>query len=223
MEQDNQERVTPDFSALSRSISSERLGTYLTAAGHDHGRALALYIWNARLGEAIHTPIQAVEVGLRNNVGLALVEQFGAEWWREAGFAKLLNGIDVRRLADLEQVRRRLTKRGITVVTGQVVAGLSFGFWVALLQKRYNPVLWSRHLGTAFPNLPPDRTRADLAARARTVADLRNRITHHEPIFRNDISKDFSEMMLLLEWMCPETHRWIRPHCRVPEVMRRKP
>jgi hypothetical protein len=223
MDTDNQERVSPDFSALSRTISPERLGTYLTAAGHDRERALALYVWNARLGEAFHTPIQAVEVGLRNNVGLALIEQFGAEWWRDDGFPRLLDNIDGRRLADLEQVRRRLKKRGMTIVTGQVVAGLSFGFWVALLQKRYNPVLWSRHLSTAFPHLPLDRSRADLADRARKVADLRNRITHHEPIFRNDISKDFSEMMMLLEWMCPETHRWIRPHCRVPDVMRRKP
>ncbi|MGJ3264522.1 MAG: hypothetical protein ACFE0R_14935 [Salinarimonas sp.] len=118
---------------------------------------------------------------------------------------------------------RRLANRRLTPSPGQVVAGLSFGFCVALLQKRYVPPLWSRHLALAFPHLPAARTRRDLAEGARKVADLRNRISHHEPIFRNDISKDFSELMELLAWICPTTQRWLRPHCRVPDVMRQKP
>lgn len=204
-------------------MSHERLATYLSAAGHDLHRALALYVWNARLGEAFHTPIQAVEVGLRNRICVALAKEFGAAWWSSDRFLALLDAMDKRRIADLEQVRRRLQKRQVAVATGQIVAGLSFGFWVALLQKRYNPALWSQHLRLAFPHLPAERSRADLADRARRIADLRNRISHHEPIFRNDVSKDFSETMTVLEWTCPETHRWLRPYCRVPEVMRQKP
>ena len=55
-------------------ISVGRLGTYLVAAGFDPSRALQLYIWNARVGEAFHLPIQAVEVGLRNRINDALLE-----------------------------------------------------------------------------------------------------------------------------------------------------
>ena len=68
------------FAPLSRMISAERFSTYLTAAGHDESRALLLYLWNARMGEAFHLPIQAVEVGLRNCVDHALRSEFGAIW-----------------------------------------------------------------------------------------------------------------------------------------------
>ena len=44
-------------------------------------------------------------------------------------------------------------------ITAQIVAGLSFGFWVGLLQPKYNPDLWSSHLRVAFPHLPATETR----------------------------------------------------------------
>ena len=34
------------ISALERSLSSERLSTYLAAASADHAAALRLYVWN---------------------------------------------------------------------------------------------------------------------------------------------------------------------------------
>ena len=64
------------------TISRERFSTYLTGAGHDESRALALYLWNAQVGAAFHIPLQAVEVALRNSVNHALVAKFGAEWWK---------------------------------------------------------------------------------------------------------------------------------------------
>ncbi|MGJ3264523.1 MAG: hypothetical protein ACFE0R_14940 [Salinarimonas sp.] len=57
-----QEPDASELPALQRFLSSDRLSTYITAANQDLRRALALYLWNARLGEAFHTPIQAVEV-----------------------------------------------------------------------------------------------------------------------------------------------------------------
>jgi hypothetical protein len=44
------------ISALERSLSSERLSTYLAAAKGDHAAALRLYIWNTEVSAALYGP-----------------------------------------------------------------------------------------------------------------------------------------------------------------------
>ena len=206
--------------SLRRAISSARLGTYLTASGFDEARALRLYLWNAALGDAFHLPVQGVEVALRNCVNAALCDRFGAEWWSSGAFRK---SCDRERGADIETSLRRIQNRGRPAITGQVVANLSFGFWVGMLQARYNPTIWSSHLRVGFPDLPAGVSRYDLAASSKRVADLRNRIWHHEPIFRMDLSDEYRAAMELLTWLCPAKAVWLRPQCRVPQVLRQKP
>lgn len=201
-------------------ISDERLGTYLTAAGFDVDRALKLYVWNAQVGEAFHLPIQAVEVALRNRVSMALSAQFGEEWWKKQ---PLLEALDDGRRTDIEVVLRRIRDRKQPFVPGQVVAGLSFGFWVGMLQRRYHPAIWSTQLRAAFPDLPMNRNRGSLATAASRTAWLRNRIWHHEPIIKLDLSAEYGTVMTLLTWITPAKANWIRPYCRVPVLLRQKP
>lgn len=201
-------------------ISDDRLGTYLTAAGFDADRALRLYVWNALVGEAFHLPIQAVEVGLRNRINGALCAKFGADWWQEPKFLLIA---DRERKEDISLALRRIKKRGAKATTGQIVATLSFGFWVGMLQARYNPPIWGGQLRTAFPSLPADRNRYDLAAAAKRIADFRNRIWHHEPIVKMNLSAEFAAVMDLLAWICPVKAAWVRPHCRVQVLLRQKP
>jgi hypothetical protein len=46
---------------------------------------------------------------------------------------------------------------------------------------------------------------------------------HHEPLIGRDSLADFSNLMVLLEWICPAKEEWIRPHCRVPQIVRERP
>ncbi|MDO9381319.1 MAG: Abi family protein [Hyphomicrobiaceae bacterium] len=206
--------------ALIRVLSAPRLGTYLTAAGYDWNRAWALYMWNAKIGEAFYIPIQTVEVCLRNRLCAVLSEKYGSEWGTEDNFNELL---DDHGKADLATVKQRIRNRNLPLVNGQIVAGLSFGFWISLLQRRYNPQLWSSSLKIAFPHLPEGRGRKTVAARFAKIAELRNRISHHEPIIRRNFSEEFREIMEAIDWMCPHTGGLIRPHCRIGTVMREKP
>lgn len=208
------------FSVVIRTLSTDRFDTYLKAAGHDVDRAIRLYLWNAQVGGAFHLPIQAVEVGLRNSINTALVAKFGTNWWQNPDFTRLL---DRERRSDMDMVQRRIQSKGLPLITAQIVAGLSFGFWVGLLKPAMNPPLWSSHLRTAFQHLPPHETRTTLFKYTGDVAALRNRISHHEPIFKRDLSREFSEIMKLLAWICPTTEAWIRPHCHVPALLRAKP
>jgi hypothetical protein len=209
-----------ELAAILAAISSDRFNTYLQAAGYDRLRALRLYLWNARLGEAFHTPIQAVEVALRNAVNIALSNVYTPHWWDCKGLFDLL---DEERKGDLVMVLKRIRNRKLELCTGQVVAGLSFGFWVGMLDGRYNPPIWGGQLRKAFPSFPADRGRKSLHLRVRNVATLRNRISHHEPLIGRDSLADFSNLMTLLEWICPAKALWIKPYCRVPEIVRQRP
>jgi hypothetical protein len=215
-----QELNATETAAILVAISADRFKTYLQAAGHDQNLALRLYLWNAKLGEAFHTPIQAVEVALRNAVNLALSNIYTPNWWECKGLADIL---DEDRTADLTTVLRRIRNRNLELYTGQVVAGLSFGFWVGLLDGRYNPPIWGSQLRIVFPHFPAGRARKSLHESVRKVATLRNRISHHEPLIGRDTLADFSNLMTLLEWVCPAKVAWIRPHCRVPQIVRERP
>jgi len=219
--QSNQQALTSEQKqALVRALSEPRFGTYLTAAGHDWDKAWRLYLWNAQLGDAFHLPIQAVEVGIRNCIDNVLVTKFGSEWGTSEVFLSIVDG---EQRTDLDVVKRRIRNRDLPLVNGQIVAGLSFGFWTGLLQRRYYPPIWSSSLRIGFPHLPQGRGIKSLSKRCGEILMLRNRISHHEPIIRRDISLDYANIMEMISWICPTTHDLVRPHCRVPSVMREKP
>lgn len=205
---------------LRPTLSPDRLGTYLTAAGFDGERALRLYVWNAKIGESFHFAIQGVEVGLRNCINTALCVRFGGDWWKDGTF---LGKLDHERKKDLATATQRINNRNAPLCTAQIVANLSFGFWVGMLQPRYNPEIWSHELRNSFPNFPLDKSRYDLAASAKRVADLRNRIWHHEPVFRMNLSDEFREAMILLTWICPVKAKWVRENSSVMALLRIRP
>ena len=222
MPDSGQRLINPDhpIHALAQIISPLRLGTYLNAAGHDADRALQMYLWNARIGEAFHIPIQSVEVGFRNRTSDGLAAAFGPNWWESAAFAA---AVEQRRLDDIEMVKRRLLSKGKTIATGQIIAGLSFGFWVAMLEKRYHPRIWSGQLRIAFPHLPPNINHKTLHGEVGQIADLRNRIWHHEPIFYRNLTGDYARCLRILNWLCPNKAAWIKHHCRIMQVARERP
>ncbi len=222
MVEERQQVINPPhpIHALSEIISPLRMGTYLQNAGHDPDRALALYLWNAKMGEAFHLPIQAFEVGLRNRVSDGIAAVFGPDWWNDESF--LREGGD-KRDKDIRLVINRLSRKRVRADTGQVVAGLSFGFWIAMLHGRHNLKIWSAQLSNSFPHMPENITRKKLHARATDIADLRNRISHHEPIFKRNLSGDYGKCIEAVRWLCPTKAEWIKPHCRVPKMIREKP
>ena len=209
-----------EIAEILTAISPDRFKTYLHAAGYDQDRAFLLYLWNARLGEAFHLPVHAVEVALRNSINLGLSNVYTPNWW---DCKDLFDILDEERKGDLVTVLKRIRNRRLELCTGQVVAGLSFGFWVGILDGRYNPPIWGGQLRIAFRFLPAGRGRKSLNTRVRDVATLRNRISHHEPLIGRDALTDFSNLMSLLEWLSPAKAAWTKPHCRVPEIVRQRP
>lgn len=124
-------------------------------------------------------------VGVSINVNHGLCSIYGRDWWQEPAF---LTTAEDRRADDIEAVRRRVKHTGKGITTDRIVGGLSFGFWVAMLSSHYNIAVWSRQLRTSLLSLPAGITRKALHQEVEAIAVLRNRIWHHEPIFKRNLT-----------------------------------
>jgi len=89
---------------------------------------------------------------------------------------------------------------------------LRFAFWCHMFTSRYQVRVWDAHIATVFPALPPEYS----SAQARHVIHMeldslrkfRNRIAHHEPIFADPLLHRHQSIRSLVNWRCPELHRW---------------
>lgn len=206
---------------LDEHLSLERLTRYRTATGGSSTtRALNGYIWNALMSAALLELISYVEIPLRNALACELAQMAAdtgepREWWEHREW------FHERSLEDIDRAIFRLQDRGRTVSHGRLVAELNLGFWRYLLDKRHDRTLWRKGLYRAFPGLTGSR--AEIYDIAVDLNQLRNRIAHHEPIFRHDHSAVEGAFLQLLGWICDDYRAWASKRSRVGTVLALKP
>ncbi len=166
-----------------RWVTDTRFAPYLTEANGDYERALELYVWNARVSAAMFETLHHVEVILRNAIDaqfepVVVSAAHTATWLCDS---KILNDTSRRRV---EETALRISRDGKQPTRGRVVAGLAFGFWRALFDKRYDQ-LWVSHLHRAFPGSSGNRS--EVAELMSKLVPFRNRIAHHETIIRRPL------------------------------------
>lgn len=178
-------------------ISQQRFTPYLSHEQGNFQRALWLYGWNIRASGALFEALAVFEVSLRN----ALQQQLkvagppGVPWFRNRGLP-----LSQEAAKDIEKACSRITRRAKTVTPGRLVAELPFGFSKYLLSKRYETTLWTPYLRHPFPHLLP-QSRPTAFHAVGNFHLLRNRVAHHEPIIRRDLSVDSKKLLETLGWM----------------------
>jgi hypothetical protein len=201
---------TPETLAdLETVLSVDRFATYTAAAGGDRRRAIALYDWNGAVSAAFYIPLQAVEVALRNACRRELAVLFGERWPEHPSFRAL----DQRFPQAIDEVKERLRLLRMTTDAPHIVAELSFGFWTNLFGHRFDRALWVPGLHRVFPRFRRATgtalTRSLIAQRFHHLRKLRNRIAHHEPIFRRALEADYASLLEVADWMYPTLRAWI--------------
>lgn len=211
---------------VQQRLSPARLAPYLTTASGDLHQALALYQWNTQMSAALFEGLQHAEVVLRNALSdqLVLLRQNaghpdGKWFWHDTDpwFTPWWQPEMLRLLKD---ACRKLDKRQRPLTTGGIVAELSFGFWRYLLTAHYVDSLWTPALRHAFPK---GLDRDDARKLVEEINLLRNRIAHHEPIYRRDLETDAMRIEQLLDWLCPTTAQWALANSRVADLWAQKP
>lgn len=201
------------YGELEEALSLERFSRYLEWAGGDRGRAIELYTLNTRLSESLYTPLQMLEVTLRNRIHAIMTEAHGEAWFQDG--TVLLGEWQPEQLGkaitDVEADRKEPTP-------GRVVAALTFSFWTAMFGKNYDP-LWQTTLHRIARR--PDGKglrRKDFSGPLAAIRSLRNRTAHHEPIIAWNLPKHYATIIDMTQWLSPSAAEWCRAHSRFLEV-----
>jgi hypothetical protein len=204
------------FTALVRAcLSSDRLEAYRRQASETDLDLLARYQWNTVLSEALYPPLQGLEIALRNAIHEAATVAFGTPYWFDQGHV-LPGDSD-----PITQAKVALTRRQKPLDPGRIVAELNFGFWTTLLDRRYEQRLWPRLLRATFPHLPRRmRTRHAASGRFNTLRTLRNRVSHHEPIwYWPHLAQRHDEILEAIGWISPAYAHQIALIDRFPTIL----
>jgi hypothetical protein len=199
--------------SLELSLSRERLHKYLTVTNQDLDAALALYEENTRLAESFYTPLQCLEICLRNKLHISLANSYEENWFRNN--RPPFNDDSRRMIFDAVE---ELKKDGRGVTPGRVVAELKFAFWVGIMGPRYDATVWRESLFKTF-QVGGSRARSVVHGRFNTIRRFRNRVAHHEPIFHRPLQQMHDEIIEAIGWMCRDTADWAAHHSRFDDVM----
>ncbi|KQX38332.1 hypothetical protein ASD04_11265 [Devosia sp. Root436] len=211
---------TPDrLAALQSNLSAERLARYLNDTGGDQVAAVALYEWNMAISEAFYSPLQNLEVVLRNALGNALRARYGADWYLQGGVPPLMYPLPEM----LAKAREELTRRGIALEHGRILAELNFGFWGGLLSSRYETSLWRPIFFRAFADRPAGFKRKTVHDPIERLRRFRNRIAHHEPIHDRNLAEDYAEILKVVGWISPYMAVWLDETSKVTAVLAARP
>ncbi len=212
----------PEVTEIISAISLERLHPYRQGLLNDR-EAVARYLWNSALSEAMYPLLQALEITFRNALHSNLSQRFsanGQDWYAPA--IQLLHPPEVD---EASKAIGRLTRAKKGITPGRVVAELSFGFWTTLLSRPYERRLWPALLPLVFPNIPSSqRTRSNVSLRFNGLRHLRNRVFHHEPVWnRPTLPNDHDTIIETIGWINPALAGIVARHDRFMLVHRTGP
>lgn len=223
-----------DLENIAKSLSKDRFARYLAATDGDREGAICLYAWNAAIGATFHAPLQALEVTLRNQIHERLTKTYCPHWFDHSAIK-----FSEKKLEQLETVKSNLKNSFAPIYPPDVVADLSFGFWVDLFRGNYEENLWQPALCKAFPHHDGPIERKIALKRLTKLKRFRNRIAHHEPIFEMGVKKTdvkgvrtrkegiknlkiyYQEILETIGWMSPSKKAWVEAHSRVEETLAR--
>jgi hypothetical protein len=104
-----------------------------------------------------------------------------------------------------------------------IVADLSAGFWVALLGSGYEvPFVWRYNLARVFP-LEPSLDVKTAHTLCEQVLTLRNRVAHHEPVFRMTLEDLHCNLVRMVAAMCAGSALFASSTSRFQDVFKEHP
>lgn len=198
---------------IEQALSLERFARYREWAAGDLQRALELYALNTQLSEALYTPLQILEVVLRNRIHSVMSDARQDRWFEESGFPS----VEIQR-NQLAKAVADIRRDGKEPTPGRIVSTLTFSFWTSMLSPEYE-TLWQTTLHRiARREDGKGLRRKDLSSPMTPIRVLRNRIAHHEPILHWNLPKHHDSIMRTITWLSPAAAEWCAFYSRFNAV-----
>ena len=188
-------------------FSTKRMERYFKLH-KDENRAIMHYCCNIELAESFYPCLSVLEVALRNAMSRELETMAGREDWYVI-FSKTPSLIHLNRY--VSQACKQIAGRHEMITPSKVIAELTLGFWVSLLNSEYENILW-KHLRRAFPYMPKNlRQRKNLSAPLNAIRTFRNRIFHNESICwnLNRVTSIHKDLLRVMGWINQDLPKWI--------------
>lgn len=207
--------MTSDFfNNIEKTISVNRLSTYKNHSNSNKA-TLVNYVLNAKISENFYFLLQNLEVALRN----AIYDSFKNKYPNSDFFFLFETNARNRYKPRKEKhsvecwkmicgAKHNLTRRGITLNDGKIIAELNFGFWTKILLSTDNKYtnMWRKIFPLVFPNYVVqnsiDADRVVVGNVIDNIRDLRNRVFHYEPVFnQSNLTQVHTDIINVLGWI----------------------
>ena len=189
-------------------FSTKRMERYFNLYPGDEARAVLHYRCDLELAEAFYTSLSVFEVTLRNALCRELETMTGRPDW----YAVFPTTPGLTRLNYyITQASKQIAGRHESITPSKIVAELTLGFWVSLLNSEYERLLW-KDLRRAFPFMPKkERKRKNVSAPLNTFRTFRNRVFHNESICwnLNRVEEIHKEMTTVMGWINKDVPGWL--------------
>lgn len=174
-------------------FSKPRLARYISACNGDNNKGLCLYKYNLQASQSLYPLISILEVSLRNGIDRELSKHFDdADWLmnQRSELAEHPKMVKKNSKGDLvpdryfsiklKKAEEALRFRKEPINHGRLLTEMTFGFWVKFFDTGPIKILKGVPL-QAFANKPGINL-TNLHSHLKGILDLRNRISHNEPI-----------------------------------------
>lgn len=198
-------------------FSTQRMEKYFNKYPNNEKAAIMHYHNNIIISEGFYPTLSILEIALRNSLNRELIEKFGIEWYNEFEIEDKLKALT----SQISTAKRHILNRGEPITPNKVVAELTLGFWVRLLNAEYELVLW-KPLRRAFPYLEKKRKqRHTVSAPINKIRTFRNRVFHHEPISSNlnTLNEIHQSMFEVMFWINQDLPKVAKKHDRIPAIL----
>ena len=200
-------------------FSTKRMERYFALYPNDEARAIKHYECNLMLSESLYTSLSVLEVTLRNALCRELETMTGREDW----YAIFPSTPGLRSLNKyITEAAQHISARHEQITPSKIVAELTLGFWVSLLNSEYERTLWQA-LRRAFPYMPrQERKRRNVSAPLNLFRHFRNRIFHNESICwnLNRVEEIHAEILKVIGWINSDLPEWVREQEHFSHVCR---
>lgn len=202
------------------AISRERLRAHERRSTDNEVDILSTYLWNIALSEAIYPVLHNFELAIRNSFHDAISRSFHKDWLLEVD----LSILNEREAKTIETSILKLRKNGKDVSKDNLVSELTLGFWTSLTHRHHErpqnlyPKLFRDP--EFLPHIPKKiRTRSTLSDRLTSIGKLRNKIFHHNPIWKDkDLDRKHNEALEVIHWISPMLYEITKTSSRFSEV-----
>lgn len=188
-------------------ISKSRLSQY---------NGLNEYIDNIQLSNKFYIPLSLVEIGLRNSLNRLYINKISENWLFDKDFIKpqLQTKINIS-IKILKQQKKQITQNNL-------IAELSFGFWIMLLKKPYQEYLRYKDLKFIFPNIGIEKIRVNrnyFFTKLNKIRLFRNKVCHFDKIINKNEYKDIKDdIYLILEYFDDDLYQFAKDNTTYKEL-----